>query len=97
MVAATLTRCGVMADYLIELLGKQPAPRFCVVTPPGFPHTAVTDAILAKHNVVPVTIAPETLPLPSLSVAPTAKPNLRRVRALGIAGATDRGGESANY
>jgi len=45
-------------DFLIELLGKKPAPRFCVVTPPGFPVASVTENILKEYNVVLVSLAP---------------------------------------
>jgi len=45
-------------DFLIDLLGKQSAPRFCAVAPPGFVADGCYEAIVNKHNVVPVSLAP---------------------------------------
>merc|ERR1711871_210621 len=45
-------------DFLIELLGKQTAPRLCVVGPPGFVMDGVNEAICSQYNVVQVSVAP---------------------------------------
>merc|ERR1711988_1878168 len=45
-------------DFLIELLGKAPAPRFVMVSPPGLVNDAAVNAIVEKYNVVPITLAP---------------------------------------
>jgi len=45
-------------DFLIELLGKQPAPRFCVVGPPGYGTESVCESIVKEYNVVPVSLPP---------------------------------------
>lgn len=53
-----ITKPDKPIDHLIDLLGKKPAPRFCVVSPPGFPVSVVTEAILKEHNLVLVSLAP---------------------------------------
>jgi len=45
-------------DFLIELLGKDTAPRFIVVAPPGFVLEGAIDAVVAQYNVVPICLAP---------------------------------------
>merc|ERR1711907_698227 len=45
-------------DFLIDLLSKSKAPRFCAVAPPGFTADEAFSQIVEKHNVVPVCLAP---------------------------------------
>lgn len=45
-------------EFLIELLGKGKAPRYCVVGPPGFALEGVTEAMVNKYNMVGVSLAP---------------------------------------
>jgi len=45
-------------DFLIDLLAKRTAPRYCVVGPPGFATEGVAESIFSKYNLVLVSLPP---------------------------------------